>query len=256
MEQSVVEKRSRLVYYTPEVDEDEQEQTGDPTDAAKEDRPQRRMERAALALAAASSGEAAPPQMTPSDIDEEEEPRAPSIRSLGSARRGGWIRLFKLRDRRGDEENTGGEDRRAVEDGDEADRWIGRRRRKRQAQDGQPGVAEQRRMTFGFGMWQKKQRGADGDAEATHASAGGQGTLRHPFHKLPAHRATCPICLCDFERAEQLVSAGEEQPEPLRLLDCSHVFHVSPKWCLCLVCDLLTYFAWIDVLCRRVAHDG
>uniref|UniRef100_V5EK70 RING-type domain-containing protein n=1 Tax=Kalmanozyma brasiliensis (strain GHG001) TaxID=1365824 RepID=V5EK70_KALBG len=46
--------------------------------------------------------------------------------------------------------------------------------------------------------------------------------LKYPLHPLPAHRATCPICLCDFEEP----SPGEEpEPEPLRLLECGHVMH-------------------------------
>ncbi|KAJ9479432.1 Zinc finger containing protein [Pseudozyma hubeiensis] len=46
--------------------------------------------------------------------------------------------------------------------------------------------------------------------------------LKYPLHPLPAHRATCPICLCDFEEP----SPDEEpEPEPLRLLECGHVMH-------------------------------
>lgn len=83
--------------------------------------------------------------------------------------------------------------------------------------------------------------------------------LKYPLHPIPINRATCSICLCDFERPEDAIrntgtelSGGwkketeesgkkkskrkqkkedrqEEEvvPEPLRLLECSHVFHVS-----------------------------
>ncbi|CAO1617593.1 unnamed protein product [Parajaminaea phylloscopi] len=86
-----------------------------------------------------------------------------------------------------------------------------------------------------------------------------KGRLKYPLHPLPAHRSTCPICLCDFEmpsaaldtetegqdgegetrkdasavqagqvtRAEESGAAGVEEPEPLRLLPCGHVFHRS-----------------------------
>ncbi|SPO23704.1 uncharacterized protein UTRI_03769_B [Ustilago trichophora] len=48
--------------------------------------------------------------------------------------------------------------------------------------------------------------------------------LKYPLHPLPAHRATCPICLCDFEEPSP---DAEEEPEPLRLLECGHVMHRS-----------------------------
>lgn len=48
--------------------------------------------------------------------------------------------------------------------------------------------------------------------------------LKYPLHPLPAHRATCPICLCDFEEPEP---DQEPEPEPLRLLECGHVMHRS-----------------------------
>lgn len=51
-----------------------------------------------------------------------------------------------------------------------------------------------------------------------------KGKLKYPLHPLPAHRATCPICLCDFEEPEP--DQGPE-PEPLRLLECGHVMHRS-----------------------------
>lgn len=51
-----------------------------------------------------------------------------------------------------------------------------------------------------------------------------QGQLKYPLHPLPAHRATCPICLCDFEEPEP---DQEPEPEPLRLLECGHVMHRS-----------------------------
>ena len=58
--------------------------------------------------------------------------------------------------------------------------------------------------------------------------------LKYPLHPLPAHRATCPICLCDFEEPVTEVQAGSttaeaeaEDPEPLRLMACGHVLHVS-----------------------------
>ncbi len=56
------------------------------------------------------------------------------------------------------------------------------------------------------------------------ATSGQRPGLKYPLHPLPAHRATCPICLCDFEEPE----AGQEpEPEPLRLLACGHVMHRS-----------------------------
>ncbi|KDN47327.1 hypothetical protein K437DRAFT_223154 [Tilletiaria anomala UBC 951] len=51
--------------------------------------------------------------------------------------------------------------------------------------------------------------------------------LKYPLHALPAHRATCPICLCDFERPEETLAREGMEPEPLRLLDCGHTFHKS-----------------------------
>jgi hypothetical protein len=58
---------------------------------------------------------------------------------------------------------------------------------------------------------------------------------KYPIYPIPAHRATCPICLCDFEElpderastdAEAEVNTGNEV-EPLRLLNCGHVMHMS-----------------------------
>ena len=49
-----------------------------------------------------------------------------------------------------------------------------------------------------------------------------RGKLKYPLHPLPAHRATCPICLCDFEEPQP---DQQPEPEPLRLLDCGHVMH-------------------------------
>ena len=76
----------------------------------------------------------------------------------------------------------------------------------------------------------------------------------YPFVKLEANRASCAICLMDFDEPrrvgaesgehnksegtevkhveggtpKKLEEAGEE-PQPLRLLTCSHAFHVSKK---------------------------
>lgn len=50
--------------------------------------------------------------------------------------------------------------------------------------------------------------------------------LKYPLHPLPAHRATCPICLCDFEEPQlDDEPESEIEPEPLRLLECGHVMH-------------------------------
>lgn len=51
----------------------------------------------------------------------------------------------------------------------------------------------------------------------------------YPFVKLEANRAACAICLMDFELPRR---AGQDRSEPnaaepLRLLACGHVFHVS-----------------------------
>ncbi|UZJ54785.1 hypothetical protein CBS101457_004105 [Exobasidium rhododendri] len=80
--------------------------------------------------------------------------------------------------------------------------------------------------------------------------------LKYPIYPIPAHRATCPICLCDFEeisaetgsrntaddtrgeaekapqpQGQTSMKMEEEQPddevEPLRLLRCGHVMHKS-----------------------------
>ena len=56
------------------------------------------------------------------------------------------------------------------------------------------------------------------------AKSAKHGKLKYPLHPLPAHRATCPICLCDFEEPEP---DQEPEPEPLRLLECGHVMHRS-----------------------------
>ncbi|CAO1628101.1 unnamed protein product [Sympodiomycopsis kandeliae] len=60
--------------------------------------------------------------------------------------------------------------------------------------------------------------------------------LKYPLHPIPSHRATCPICLCDFEEPPSLQPEGEAEPEPLRLLPCNHVLHMScvDEW-LCTV---------------------
>lgn len=77
---------------------------------------------------------------------------------------------------------------------------------------------------------------------------------RHPFVQLESHRAACPICLDDYEEPKRVANAGEDnsaspavestapgngthavqsssgsvaEPQPLRLLNCGHVFHVS-----------------------------
>lgn len=61
-------------------------------------------------------------------------------------------------------------------------------------------------------------------AKRNRANGANRGQLKYPLHPLPAHRATCPICLCDFEEPEP---EQEPEPEPLRLLDCGHVMHRS-----------------------------
>ncbi|CDW99386.1 hypothetical protein [Sporisorium scitamineum] len=67
-------------------------------------------------------------------------------------------------------------------------------------------------------------------AETTASPSSGQvkpskrGKPKYPLHPLPAHRATCPICLCDFEEPEP---DQQPEPEPLRLLECGHVMHRS-----------------------------
>ncbi len=95
----------------------------------------------------------------------------------------------------------------------------------------------------------------------------------YPFVVLEGNRAACAICLMDFEepnkaggskqkteeettevaKAEgisgdvaeeerqkqlRLEDAGEG-PQPLRLLECGHVFHVRILWHLCVVYDLI-----------------
>ncbi|EPQ27453.1 uncharacterized protein PFL1_04991 [Pseudozyma flocculosa PF-1] len=49
--------------------------------------------------------------------------------------------------------------------------------------------------------------------------------LAHPLLEIPAHRATCAICLSDFE--EPSLDLADPEPEPLRHLDCGHVLHKS-----------------------------
>ncbi|ELU42996.1 zf-rbx1 domain-containing protein [Rhizoctonia solani AG-1 IA] len=49
----------------------------------------------------------------------------------------------------------------------------------------------------------------------------------YPFVKLEANRAACAICLTDFEPPRRVGEDGESAAEPLRLLACGHVFHVS-----------------------------
>ncbi|PWN42080.1 hypothetical protein IE81DRAFT_366964 [Ceraceosorus guamensis] len=44
---------------------------------------------------------------------------------------------------------------------------------------------------------------AQSDAQASH---GGEQKWRYPLHPIPAHRATCPICLVDFVTPEQFSS--------------------------------------------------
>ncbi|KAN0065662.1 hypothetical protein ACQY0O_000792 [Thecaphora frezii] len=50
-------------------------------------------------------------------------------------------------------------------------------------------------------------------------------TLKYPLHPIPEHRAMCTICLSDFE--EPSLDLQDEEPEPLRLLECGHVLHKS-----------------------------
>jgi hypothetical protein len=59
--------------------------------------------------------------------------------------------------------------------------------------------------------------------------------------QVPAHRATCPICLCDFEElatkkasnsdadaeAEAGLGNDDDKVEPLRLLKCGHLMHMA-----------------------------
>lgn len=97
----------------------------------------------------------------------------------------------------------------------------------------------------------------------------------YPFVTLEGNRAACAICLMDFEEpkrkempgegssnptgtehetTDEVISSniptGEEDQErlqlvdsgegvqPLRLLACSHVFHVCPLWLIICKCDL------------------
>lgn len=72
------------------------------------------------------------------------------------------------------------------------------------------------------------------------SEAAGTNQLKYPLLRIPAHRATCPICLCDFEPPDLTTASpattdepNDEQaappaePEVLRLLPCGHVLHAS-----------------------------
>ena len=63
----------------------------------------------------------------------------------------------------------------------------------------------------------------------------------YPFVRLEGNRAACAICLMDFNAPKRIgTNSGtpevqrheesgdaEEEPQPLRLMACGHVFHVS-----------------------------
>ncbi|KAE8243718.1 hypothetical protein A4X13_0g6979, partial [Tilletia indica] len=52
---------------------------------------------------------------------------------------------------------------------------------------------------------------------STSAGYGRTHPLPHPLHPLPAHRATCPICLCDFEEPPDMEPAKWEALERRRV---------------------------------------
>jgi hypothetical protein len=117
--------------------------------------------------------------------------------------------------------------------------------------------ARKRRLGLLLGLGRKKKRNQESVVERNHSKAAepSQARLKYPIYPIPAHRATCPICLCDFEefnaetggrrrRGREADSqdkdvdqvAGNDQEggvedddeiEPLRLLQCGHVMHMS-----------------------------
>jgi hypothetical protein len=83
------------------------------------------------------------------------------------------------------------------------------------------------RRRFFFFKRMKKESEKNPDVE-TGADAGWEKN-EYPFVKLEANRAACAICLMDFEPPRKVGEQREEPngAEPLRLLACGHVFHVS-----------------------------
>lgn len=117
------------------------------------------------------------------------------------------------------------------------------------------------------------------DKSANNLAEGSTSTpkLKYPLYPLPAHRATCPICLCDFEEvdpsnelaheqpqrkklsspraakteadAQEEAAQEEQEPEPLRLMACGHVMHRScvDQW--------LTTISGRCPVCQRPVDD-
>jgi len=52
----------------------------------------------------------------------------------------------------------------------------------------------------------------------------------YPFVTLEGNHAACAICLMDYEAetSDLKLSDAGQGSRPLRLLDCGHIFHVSP----------------------------
>jgi hypothetical protein len=88
-------------------------------------------------------------------------------------------------------------------------------------------VKEDKSVSLADGSSKGAARLADSDEE------------RYPLFPIPAHRATCPICLVDYEEASASVTAEgtqaiehtspsaptDNKADPLRLLRCGHVMH-------------------------------
>lgn len=181
----------KLVYYTPAEEEGEDGNAGSTQD---------RIMQAALEVGETMFSSTIP-QATPTDVVQGQSMRS----KVEGKKRGGWARLFMMR-----------------------------RRTPSDAALGNGKAAGSKRGELAL-------------------------NLKYPLHPIPINRATCSICLCDFERPEEAIrNAGTELsggwkkaveeaetkkskkkqkkedkqedaviPEPLRLLECSHVFHVS-----------------------------
>jgi hypothetical protein len=86
------------------------------------------------------------------------------------------------------------------------------------------------RRGFFFKKSQNTKRKGPTIEQDVEAEAGWQ-KGEYPFVKLEANQATCAICYLDFEPPQRIgEELGRNEPdeaEPLRLLGCGHVFHVS-----------------------------
>ncbi len=226
--QNVVDQ-IKLVYYTPAEEDDDnkddaaQQQSQQDGEGAKspgaEQDEQDRIMQSALAVPATPTEDAADKQL-------EAEPEEAELQARAPAATGGMIRLFFARRRTAARllrAGTSGRPRPAVaqpglgdgaageDKADEGDTSSsssdegGIRLRILRGASSSGGGKDSKKLK----AEQEKEREKEKEKERERKRL----QLKYPLHPIPAHRATCSICLCDFERPEEQIRERQRARE-------------------------------------------